>query len=163
MLFDLHPDVASLGCLLGTWSGEGVGRYPTIESFAYDEDITFGHVGKPFLSYRQATVRTDTGLPAHAETGYLRGVGGSRVELVLAHPTGVAEVAEGEMTERDTGLWLHLRSTQVVGTGTAKEVRSIERTITVDGDILFYDVAMGAVGQPHQHHLEGELRRVGSA
>lgn len=160
MKFDLHPDVAALGCLLGTWSGEGVGRYPTIEPFHYDEDVSFGHVGKPFLSYRQSTVRCDTGQPAHAEAGYLRGVGDGRVEFVLAHPTGVAEVAEGEVTVRDRGVWLHVRSIQVAATGTAKEVTSVERTITVDGDTLFYDLAMGAVGQPHQHHLEGELRRI---
>lgn len=161
MRFALHPDVAALGCLLGTWSGEGEGRYPTIAPFAYDEDVTFDHVGKPFLTYRQATVRCDTGQPAHAETGYLRGVGDGHVELVLAHPTGVAEVAEGEVTARHSGIWLHVRSTQMAATTTAKEVRSVERTFTVDGDVLFYELSMGAVGQSHQHHLEAELRRVG--
>src|SRR5262245_4325086 len=90
----LHPDVEALACLLGRWSGEGEGHYPTIEPFAYREEITLGHSGKPFLAYRQATVRVDTGMPAHAEMGYLRGVGPGQVELVIAHPTGVAEVAE---------------------------------------------------------------------
>jgi nitrobindin-like protein len=157
----LHPDVVSLAVLLGTWVGEGEGSYPTIEPFQYREEVTFGHVGKPFLAYRQATVRLDTGLPAHAEVGYLRGVGEGRVELVLAHPTGLAEVSAGEVTATpDDGLVLWLRSTSVTGTPTAKDVRSVERTFTLDGDVLRYDLAMAAVGQPHQHHLAATLRRV---
>jgi hypothetical protein len=121
--------------------------------------VTFGHVGKPFLAYRQATVRTDTGQPAHAEVGYLRGVGGGRVELVLAHPTGIAELAAGDLRPETAGLRLHLRSTDVARTATAKEVRSVQRTIVVAGDLLRYELAMGAVGQPHQHHLAAELHR----
>jgi hypothetical protein len=158
----LHPDVEPLAALLGTWSGEGEGSYPTIEGFRYREEITFGHVGKPFLAYRQATVNLATGLPAHAESGYLRGLPEGGVELVLAHPTGIAEVATGSVTPTADGLVLHLRSSTVARTGTAKQVDSVERRITVEGDVLRYDLAMGAVGQPHQHHLAAELRRAPS-
>jgi hypothetical protein len=158
---DLHPDVAALAPLLGTWAGAGQGEYPTIEPFRYREEVVFGHVGKPFLAYRQSTVRLDTGLPAHAEVGYLRGVGGGRVELVLAHPTGVAELAEGEVVPGpgEGALTLHLRSTDIVTTATAKDVRTLERRITLAGDTLRYELAMGAVGQVHQHHLAAELTR----
>jgi THAP4-like, heme-binding beta-barrel domain len=156
---ELHPDVVPFAALLGTWVGEGQGHYPTIEPFAYREEISFAHAGKPFLAYRQGTVRLDTGLPAHAEAGYLRGVGAGRAELVMAHPTGLAELAEGEATATDDGLVLHLVSTTVAATATAKDVRSIERTFTLAGDVLGYDLAMGAVGQDHQHHLRATLRR----
>jgi hypothetical protein len=157
----LHPDLAPVACLVGTWAGEGAGEYPTIDGFAYGEEITFGHVGKPFLAYRQATRRLDTGLPAHAEAGYLRGVGGGRFELVLAHPTGLAELADGEALPAadGAGVTLHLRSTTVARTATAKDVQTTERRIVVAGDELHYDVAMGAVGQPHQHHLSATLHR----
>jgi hypothetical protein len=159
----LHPDVAALAPLLGTWVGEGEGEYPTIEPFRYREEVTFGHVGKPFLAYRQATVRLDTGVASHAEVGYLRGVGGGRVELVLAHPTGVAELAEGAAVAGpgEGSLALHLHSTDVVRTATAKEVLTLERRITVAGDSLRYELTMGAVGQAHQHHLAAELTRTG--
>ncbi|HET6951084.1 MAG TPA: FABP family protein [Acidimicrobiales bacterium] len=155
----LHPDIEPLACLLGTWVGEGAGSYPTVEDFRYREEVTFGHVGKPSLAYRQATVLVATGLPSHAEAGYIRRSPAGAVELVLAHPTGVVEVAEGEATPTADGLVLHLRSTSVVCAPTAKDVRSLERHITVAGDVLRYELAMGAVGQPHQHHLAAELHR----
>jgi THAP4-like, heme-binding beta-barrel domain len=155
----VHPDLGALAGLIGAWAGEGKGRYPTIDPFRYHEEVVFGHVGKPFVAYRQATTNLDTGQPAHAEAGYLRAVGPGLVELVLAHPTGIVEVAEGEVLEQPDGLTVHLVSTAVPRTATAKEVTSVERRISVVGDTLRYQVAMAAVGQPHQHHLAAELHR----
>ena len=152
---DLHPDVAALAHLLGTWAGHGTGSYPTIEPFEYDETITFGHVGKPFLSYGQRTTRSDNGLPSHAELGYLRSDGTSAVELILAHPTGLTELCEGTID----GPTITLRSISVVGSSTAKPVRAVERQLTVEGDRLHYVLRMSAVGLPMTHHLEAELVR----
>ena len=154
MTAPLHPDVEPLAFLLGTWSGEGRGEYPTIEHFAYDETVVFGHVGKPFLAYTQRTVRN--GMPAHAEVGYLRAVGAGRIELVLAHPTGVAEIEEGTVEDGR----IELRSMGVLRSSTAKDVVSLERSFTVEGGVLSYEVRMAAVGLPLQHHLAAELRRV---
>jgi hypothetical protein len=149
-----------LAFLLGTWRGRGHGEYPTIDSFDYLEEITFGHVGKPFVAYQQRTRHAVTELPLHAESGYLRPAGTNddgdlRVELVLVHPSGILELDLGSVRGTD----LHLVSSSVAGTPTAKEVTAIERAISVDGDTLTYDVRMAAVGVPMTHHLAAALRR----
>jgi hypothetical protein len=155
----LHPALTALAPLLGTWAGAGAGEYPTIRSFSYLEEVTFGHVGKPFLSYAQRTRAADDGRPLHAETGYLRVPSAGRVELVLAHPTGITEIQEGTLTVGDDGLKLELTATSIGLTATAKEVTALSRSFRIDGDELSYTLRLGAVGQPLQHHLAATLHR----
>ena len=158
---ELHPDVAVLAPLLGTWEGSGTGEYPTIEDFTYLESITFSHVGKPFIAYSQRTRHPDTGAPMHAETGYLRVPIAGSIEIVMAQPTGLAEIYEGAVVGGTVALVIDVRSSSVTATPTAKEVTLTERTISVTGDDLHYTFRMAAVGRPLQHHLSATLRRVG--
>lgn len=161
MLPDLHPDVADLAPLLGRWTGRGSGRYPTIEPFDYLEDVVFSHVGKPFLVYGQKTRSPGDGAPMHAETGYLRVPQPGRVEWVLAHPSGVTEIAVGSYSVSDAVLVFDLAAASIGLAPTAKEVRALSRVYRLDGDELSYSLGMAAVGQPLQNHLTAVLRRSG--
>ena len=154
---DLHPDLAHLAFLVGTWEGEGFGEYPTVADFAYREEVVIDHVGKPQLIYRQRTWHAGDGRPLHSEVGYFRPAPGGRVELVLAHPTGHADVAEGTVD----GQRVELTTTAVLQTGTAKSVTALHRVIEVDGDVLRYELGMAAVGLPLGPHLRAELHRKG--
>jgi len=157
---ELHPDVSTLAPLLGTWEGRGGGEYPTIDDFEYLESITFAHVGKPFVAYSQRTRDPDTGAPMHAETGYLRLPVAGSIEIVMAQPTGLAEIYEGAIVSSDGPLVIDVRSTSIGATSSAKEVTVTERTFTLIGDELQYTFRMAAVAQPLQHHLSATLRRV---
>ena len=154
----LHAGIAALAPLLGTWTGRGTGDYPTIEPFGYLEEVTFGHVGKPFLSYTQRT-RSPEGAPLHAETGYLRVPSTGRAELVLAQPSGITEIDEGPLRVDGDGLTLELTSQSVGRTSSATEVVAVRRSIRVAGDQLTSTVDMAAVGRPLQHHLSATLHR----
>ncbi len=168
---ELHPAVDHLAPLLGTWRGGGRGDYPTIAPFEYAEEVTIGHVGKPFLTYSQRTKGVD-GAPLHAESGYLRPAGDRGLEMLLTHPSGIAEILVGEVTVTHFGLVVMLRAGidrlsgwtgpeggRVVLAPTAKQVDAVERRISVDGDTMRYEVHMAAVGEPMTPHLEAALQR----
>jgi hypothetical protein len=154
----VHSDVEPIAFLVGTWRGEGRGVYPTIPSFDYGEEIRFGTVpGKPFLTYQQRTWALDDQRPLHAETGYWRPKPDGRLEVVLAHPTGISEIEEGTLS----GSVIELTATSIGRAATAKDVKGLTRRFELVGtDILRYAVQLEAAGQPLQGHLTAELRRV---
>lgn len=152
----VHHDIEDLRFLLGTWRGTGEGVYPTIEPFAYTEEVTFtAGPGKPFVVYGQRTWRAGTEEPLHSETGYIRGSGSESVELVIAQPTGIVEVHTGVLL----GTSLVFEGSAIT-TATARPVSATRREIDVDGDVLQYHLSMEAVEQPLQLHLSASLRRV---
>ena len=147
--------LAALAPLIGTWSGPGHGVYPTIEPFDYVETVTFAHMGKPLLVYTQRTQHATTGLPLHGESGYWRWVDSGGLELVIAHPNGIAEIATG----RVDGSRFCFQSIAIIGTPTAKEVSMVERDFTLEDRVLRYELRMAAVGQRLGLHLSAALVR----
>lgn len=160
MELEPHPDLEPLTFLLGEWEGAGVGGYPTIESFRFGQEISFSHNGKPFLIYRSRTwlLDDDGGLsrPLSTETGYWRPQPDNKVEVLLAHPTGIVEIYLGNVAfhrvELDTDV--------IARTQSAKEVAAGHRLYGLIGEDLGWAYDMGAVGQPLQSHLSAQLKRV---
>jgi hypothetical protein len=160
----LHPALQPLGFLVGTWRGRGVGGYPTIESFGYEQEVVFSHDGRPFLHYATRSWVLDADgnrvRPGASEVGWWRrGAGERDVEVLLAHPTGLVEVYLGEVAFRRVEIVTDV----VARTSTAKAVTGLKRLYgMVEGD-LAYAVDMAAEGQPLQSHLSARLSPVGGA
>jgi hypothetical protein len=156
---ELHAACEALASMIGTWRGPGEGHYPTIPDFSYLEELTFGHVGKPFLSMTQRTRDQQSDAPLHTEVGYLRPQPHSVMELVLTQPTGVVEIHIGSVAEVGGSIVVDMRTERVEGTRTAKPITEVRRRIEVVGDSLVTEMWMAAMGQPLTHHLRAELTR----
>ncbi|AOW94265.1 fatty acid-binding protein [Rhodococcus sp. WMMA185] len=139
---------------VGRWYGRGEGAYPTIDDFAYTEEIEFAPRGKPFLEYRSRTWEVGSGRPLHTESGYLRLVAENEVELLIAQPTGFTEIHRGQIRDRTIDLSLLALS----ASPDAKPVQSIRRQLSVRGGDLTYDLWMAHDLTPLTHHLHGHLR-----
>lgn len=156
---NLHPNCAPIAWMLGTWRGNGHGDYPTIESFQFGQELIFTHDGRPFFHYMARSWIIDEDKQkvrdAAIETGFIRGVGEGRFEMLLTHNTGIAEIWHGEA---DNGK-LEWTTDAVARTETAKEYTAGKRLYgNVEGDLL-YAFDMAAMGQPLQPHLWARLKR----
>lgn len=165
----LPDQLKPLSWLLGQWVGVGVGGYPTIDEFHFGQEVSFSTDGRPFLSYWSRTWLLDEQgnqiRPLAMETGFWRPQPDNQVEVVLAHPTGYAEVWVGDITVTEivdatiTGARAELRTDVIARTVTAKEYSAGHRLFgLVKGDLLWaYDMA--AVGQPLTAHVSARLKR----
>ena len=157
-----HALLAPVLGLLGTWQGRGEGGYPTLDGdFAYAQQVTFSHDGRPFLRYEARAWLLDADeaplRPAARESGWWRLQPEGRVEALITQPTGIAEIAVG----RAAGDTVDLTTHEVALTPTAKQVEATHRRYTLtDGETLTFTFDLAAVGRPLQHHLSASLRRV---
>jgi hypothetical protein len=158
-----HALLAPVTGFLGTWFGRGEGGYPTISgNFAYAQEVTFSHDGRPFLRYEaRAWLLDEEGAPLRPsarESGWWRLQADGRVEALITQPTGIAEIAVGTAD----GKTVDLSTNDVALTPTAKEVDATRRRYELtDDDTLTFTHDLAAVGQPLQHHLSAVLRRRG--
>jgi hypothetical protein len=152
---EIRPEIAALSFLLGTWRGEGEGVWPPGEPFTYGEEMTFEDVGDTFVVYSQRSWGLEDDAPIHFERGFIRPAGDGHVEVVLAHPLGIAEVAEGSL-ERST---IDVRSTAVVLTRTGSPVTELRRRIKVRDDVLTYELSMATREVPLMSHVRARLVR----
>jgi hypothetical protein len=152
----LHPDLEPLAFLLGSWVGEGTGRWPAEGApFVYGEEIAFGYAGEPYLLYAERSWDPADGAPIHFERGFFRPAGPGRLEAVLAHPLGIVEVAEGTVTGTDVDL----AATSVTTTSTGSAVTDLRRRMRVADGALTYELDMAMREVPLTRHLTGRLER----
>jgi hypothetical protein len=157
---DTPAELAALAWLVGRWEGAGVGGYPTIDSFRFGHEVTFSHVGKPYLAYASRSWLLDEDgaavRPLAAESGYWRPRPEGHLEVTMAHPTGFVEVWVGTVE----GTKVELSTDLVARTATAKEYTAGHRLYgLVDGELMWaFDMA--AMGQGLQPHLSGRLKKV---
>ena len=122
-----HAALAPVLFLLGRWEGAGVGGYPTIESFQFGQEISFSHNGKPYLIYVSRTWLLDAdgvpGRPLAMEAGFWRPQPEGKIEVVLAHPTGITEIYLGHVS----GTRIELATDAVARTASAKPVTAGKR------------------------------------
>ncbi|MER5386807.1 FABP family protein [Streptomyces sp. NPDC002688] len=160
-----HALLAPVIGFLGTWVGRGRGNYPTLaEEFAYEQEVTFSHDGRPFLHYETRAWLVDTDgtplRPSARESGWWRIQADGYVEALITQPTGIAEILVGRAADRAVDL----TTQQVALAPTAKEVVATRRRYTLtDENTLDFLHDLAAVGQPLQHHLSAQLRREGGS
>jgi hypothetical protein len=156
---DVSPaeELADLGFLLGIWRGSGEGEYPTIDPFTYEEEILIEDVGDTYLLYTQRSWSAADGAPVHLERGFLRPGADGEVELTLAHPLGLVEVAHGRID--GSGVTFATEDGDVGRTHTGSDVTGVIRRYVVDGDTLSYEVDMATERTDMTIHLRGALRR----
>ncbi len=153
----IHPELAPLAFLLGTWEGEGAGDYPTTQPFSYRETLEFTHVGDAFLLYREESW-TSEGESIHFEQGFLRPLGEGRLDLVLAHQDGVAELSGGTVR----GTTIATASTTIARTSDGSPITSLTRRYQVEGDTLSYEIDMAMESVPNTLHVWATLERSGA-
>jgi hypothetical protein len=166
----LPEPLIPLSWLIGTWVGVGVVGYPTMDEAQFGQEVSFSTDGRPFLTYWSRSWLLDAEgeriRPTGTESGFWRPRPDNKVEVLLAHPTGYAEVWHGDITvtgivdARITGARIEMQTDVVARTESAKDYTAGTRLYgLVDGELLWrYDMA--AVGHPLTAHLSARLQKV---
>lgn len=155
---DLHPWLKPVAPFVGRWRGRGRGGYPTLEEgFAYEQEITFSHDGRPFLHYEaRAWLIDGSGAavrPSGREVGWWRVTAEGYAEVLLAHPTGIVETYVGQVS----GTAIEMETRDVARTPLAKEVTGSRRRYGIQDGELTVIQELEAMGRPMQRHLVARL------
>ena len=156
----INPALVGLAWLIGHWEGTGYGHQPAGEAEQFTVTVDFSENGADYLHYIMQWFATDDhGRPLRAlgmETGFWRPTGDQEVEVVIAHPQGVAEVYLG----RIEGAKIELRTDLVARTANAVvPVTGGHRLYgNVESDLMFaYD--RGTADSQIEPHIWARLAR----
>jgi len=157
----VHELLAPFADFVGTWEGEGVGGYPTLDAdFRFAERIVIADYGKPVLQFTSESWSVDDGRPLARQSGFWRPTSPTELEVVLVVASGFAEVLYGQLVSGPAGAHVEMVTDLVARTTTAKEVTAEKRMYAVRADKLMYAVDMAALGHELAPHLSAALDRV---
>lgn len=158
---DLPELVEPFAFLLGTWRGEGVGGFPTLDhDFRFAEEVTFSCYGKPVIEFTSRSWDPDDERPLARQSGFWRPTSKSDLEVVLTVAAGLVEVFYGRLVAGPAGEHVEIESDLIGHTATAKQVDKDKRLYAVRGGKLMYAMEMAAVGHGLAPHLSAALDRV---
>ena len=155
----MAPELLGLAWMVGHWEGTGHGEIDG-ETREFAVAVDFTENGAAYLHYIMQWFATDdAGSPTRClgvETGFWRPKADGQVEVVIAHPEGVAEVYIGQIS----GARIEIRTDLVARTTTADvPVTGGHRLYgNVESDLMFaYD--RGTADQDLRPYVWARLAR----
>ena len=92
--------IERLSMLNGSWKGTGEGKFPTINSFKYEEHLRFEvNLAYPLIHYEQKTILLSTQEPSHWESGFIRVLDEDVIEISNSQDSGRVEVLRGKISQ----------------------------------------------------------------
>lgn len=158
----INDALLALVPLVGSWRGSGVGVVASSGvEFAYGQQVSFVHDGRPFLAYESRSWLVDADgaviRQAWRESGFWRpGPGQDDIEVVLASNTGQALVFVGTAGDQQ---W-DLASMVAEHAPSAKDVAGERRLYAVRDEELGYATELAPGGQDFAPHLNARLARI---
>ena len=158
----LHDRLLALLPLVGRWRGVGAGIAPESgNQFAFGQQVTFTHDGRPFLAYESRSWLLDqdgnTVRQAWRESGFWRpGATDDDIEVALASNTGQTLAFVG----RAGDLRWEIATVSAVPLPTAVTVDGERRLYAMADDLLRYATELAPAGHDYAPHLNAQLVRV---
>ena len=160
----VHDALLALLPLVGVWTGAGTGIAPSGDQFAFGQQLSFVHDGRPFLAYESRAWLVDEAgaviRQAWRESGFWRpGTGPDDIEVVLASNTGEALVYTGVAGDQ---RW-EITTLSANHAPSAKVVDAERRLYALVDDDLAYASELATPDRPLAPHLNARLVRRRSA
>jgi hypothetical protein len=154
----LHPDLSRLRDFLGAWDGEGEGLWEGGFRFSDSLLLSADPHGRPFVLLHEQTFELG-GRAIHAETGYLLARTGGELHMLVAEPSGIAEVLAGHVE----GSGIELTSVEIGHAPGAKNVTATARRVLLErdesGDRLTLETDIAVGGEQLSPHTRSVLHR----
>lgn len=157
----LNPQLMALAWMVGRWEGTCKGQWPDQGEFEYAAQLDFSHNGGPYLYYVGQLFEVDdqgnVGATTFMESGFWRPQADASLEIVMAHPAGIAEVWIGNI--QGAKIEVHTDAVARTDTSTIAYTGGHRLYGNVESDLLFtFDRA--TTDHELQNYLYARLKRV---